>query len=198
MKNPSGYVVLRYGVRKRFGHRVAYELKNGPIPDGLLIRHTCDNPPCINPNHLLTGTHQDNCDDMMSRGRGRKAHGVSQWCSKLNDDAVREILCSKSLSIVQLAEKHGVKASVISKVQTGQIWKKTISKLGLAEYVKKPRIFKPVSEDQIEYILKNQDKTQQEIADYLGISQMYVSQVIRGKSRKGTIKSLGLDHLIRK
>jgi hypothetical protein len=55
----------------------------GPIPDGLQVRHTCDNPPCCNPAHLLLGTQADNCRDMVVRRRS----GVE----KLTPDNVREI-----------------------------------------------------------------------------------------------------------
>ena len=58
-----------YGTKK--AHRVAWELTNGEIPNGLMVLHTCDNPPCCNPNHLFLGTAQDNSLDMMSKGRGR-------------------------------------------------------------------------------------------------------------------------------
>ena len=50
-------------------HRVAFALTNGVIPDGRLIRHNCDNPPCCNPSHLLIGTHLDNARDRVERGR---------------------------------------------------------------------------------------------------------------------------------
>ena len=50
-------------------HRVAWESANGPIPDGLIVRHTCDNPPCCNPAHLLVGTQADNIRDAVERGR---------------------------------------------------------------------------------------------------------------------------------
>lgn len=60
-------------------HTVAYELTYGPIPDGLVVRHTCDRPPCVNPAHLLVGTQADNLNDMWVRGRanpgGRNSHG---------------------------------------------------------------------------------------------------------------------------
>ena len=56
--------------KKKFGvHRVAYEERNGPIPNGILICHKCDNPPCLNPNHLFAGTPRDNMKDMTRKGR---------------------------------------------------------------------------------------------------------------------------------
>lgn len=64
-RDPSGYGIHAH-IRM---HRVSFELHKGPIPDGLLVRHTCDNPPCINPEHLITGTRADNVADMIARGR---------------------------------------------------------------------------------------------------------------------------------
>ena len=49
-----------------------YRLNKGKIPDGHIIRHTCDNPPCINPDHLISGTMKDNSMDMVKRGRSTK------------------------------------------------------------------------------------------------------------------------------
>ncbi|MGW1533924.1 HNH endonuclease signature motif containing protein [Streptomyces aureus] len=54
-------------------HRAAYEALVGPIPEGLLVRHDCDNPPCVNPAHLRTGTDRDNAQDRDSRGRNWRA-----------------------------------------------------------------------------------------------------------------------------
>ena len=50
-------------------HRVSWEMANGPIPDGLIVRHKCDNTNCVNPNHLQTGTQKENMLDASSRGR---------------------------------------------------------------------------------------------------------------------------------
>lgn len=76
----TGYGVLVDNKKRIFAHRFSYELAKGPIPAGLVIRHTCDNPPCVNPAHLLTGTQADNARDMAERGRsywGQRTHCIN-------------------------------------------------------------------------------------------------------------------------
>lgn len=69
-KNPKGYGLLgpQYKPYRR-AHRYVWFLANGEIPKGLLVLHTCDNPSCVNPDHLWLGTAQDNTTDMMQKGR---------------------------------------------------------------------------------------------------------------------------------
>ena len=68
----SGYGRTRYSGKLMSAHRAAYIHKFGGIPDNMHVLHRCDNPPCINPDHLFIGTHQDNMDDMATKGRRYK------------------------------------------------------------------------------------------------------------------------------
>ena len=65
----KGYAQIRYQGKTRSGHRLAYETWVGPIPEGMLIMHICDNPPCINPDHLRVGTNDENMADMLAKNR---------------------------------------------------------------------------------------------------------------------------------
>jgi hypothetical protein len=72
----KGYGRIGSGARGAptlLAHRVAWGFKHGPIPDGLFVCHKCDNPPCVNPEHLFLGTNRDNILDCMSKGRHVKS-----------------------------------------------------------------------------------------------------------------------------
>ena len=86
---PYGYGAAWFGGKQRRAHRVAYRLQNGEIHKGAVIRHTCDNPSCCNPAHLLLGTHKDNTQDAVKRGR--MASGSRHGRSKLTEEQIAEI-----------------------------------------------------------------------------------------------------------
>jgi hypothetical protein len=70
----GGYGLFRWNGPKRTVHRIAWELTFGPIPDGLLVLHECDNRACCNPSHLVLGTHKKNRNDQTTRGRDHFTH----------------------------------------------------------------------------------------------------------------------------
>lgn len=68
--NPNGYGMVYAGPgRYEYAHRFAYERTEGPIPDGLVAMHRCDNPRCVRPVHIIPGTQNDNVHDMIEKGR---------------------------------------------------------------------------------------------------------------------------------
>ena len=71
-KDADGYGMVRMsGNVVRRAPRIAYALAKGAIPDGMIVMHACDNPPCVNPEHLTIGTHADNMADKVAKGRAR-------------------------------------------------------------------------------------------------------------------------------
>lgn len=112
----------RDGVGSIYAHRFSWERENGKIPQGLIIRHKCDNPRCSNPRHLELGTFADNMADMVKRGRARM--GASNPASKLTTDQVSAIKTELSAGSSQrsLARKYGVCQQNISNINRGIVW----------------------------------------------------------------------------
>jgi len=71
-RNPKGYGVICFDLMKFPVHRMSFEHFKGMIPKGMVVMHTCDNPPCFNPEHLYLGSHADNMHDMKVKGRARR------------------------------------------------------------------------------------------------------------------------------
>lgn len=101
-------------------HRMSYELHVGPIPKGMFVLHHCDNPPCVNPDHLYLGTQLDNVEDM--RKRQRFAKGESASWSKVTEQDVRDMRASSDSQDV-LAARYGLCQQSVSLIIRRVNWK---------------------------------------------------------------------------
>lgn len=78
-RNPNGYGNHHAQGRTRKAHRVSWEMEYGPIPEGMLVLHRCDNPPCVRPDHLFLGTQRDNLRDAIAKGRWNSPKRVRSY-----------------------------------------------------------------------------------------------------------------------
>jgi hypothetical protein len=148
-RGPGGYGRFKAGGKNLLAHRVSWEINVGPIPDGLLVLHRCDNPPCIRPSHLFVGTQKDNLRDMQAKGRGlsqvhqkaiRHPTGDDHWThkyasrvrrgeqhhnSKMTADQVRELraLSKDGWTLARLAERFGIRISTASYIVRRETWR---------------------------------------------------------------------------
>lgn len=115
---PDGHLVQ--------AHRFAFTLAAGPIPGGLVVRHTCDNPPCCNPTHLVLGTQGDNIGDMRKRGRASGGAtprpGETHPNSKITDLQAEQIKARRVAgeAVTALAAEFGLSKSQVSRITTGK------------------------------------------------------------------------------
>jgi len=123
-RNPKGYGQRTINRRHWQAHRWAWTQAHGPIPPGMLVCHRCDNPPCVNVDHLFLGTNADNTADRDTKGRGRwhnPARGEQQGSHKLTQAQV-EAIRSDSRSQRVIAADYGVNQSTISKIKRRLAW----------------------------------------------------------------------------
>ena len=122
--NWRGYGGIQNNGRNFKAHRVSWELHNGPIPLGSQVLHRCDVPSCVNPGHLFLGSHQDNMDDKVAKGRQsyKLPLGEAHGRAKLNAEQVLGIR-SASGPLRVIAARFGVGLAQIGKIRSGKAWK---------------------------------------------------------------------------
>lgn len=144
-KNNKGYGLIwkpgeGRGNNKTLAHRVSYELENGPIqkgdtPQSLVVQHTCDNPNCVNPAHLVLGTMKSNYHDMATKGRrrivatvanlGPPKLGEQHYMAKLTAEKVRELRARRLAgeTYAAMARELGLNKSTVRRVVCGTAWR---------------------------------------------------------------------------
>jgi hypothetical protein len=123
--NVKGYGRVRRDGVLSTTHRTAWELSyGGPIPAGLSVCHTCDNPPCCNPAHLFLGTNAENTADMVAKGRQVKGEEVNR--ARLTEWQVRQARARYALggvSVRALAAELGINRETLRSLLRGLTWR---------------------------------------------------------------------------
>lgn len=175
----DGYGKLLVDGRTVSAHRYAYELANGPIPDGMVVRHTCDTPRCVRPDHLTIGTHADNSRDMTERAR--QARGEAQGSAKVTRSQVIEArrLYTSGETQRHIAKVLGVSKSQVSNIVTGADWSH------IPGAVPKKKVRRLSADDKAEVLaLIAAGHTHAEVANRFGVTRSAISQVAARERRK--------------
>lgn len=127
-KTMLGYGQISISLKPRksiYAHRLSWEIANGrKVPDGLFVRHACDNPNCVNPEHLSVGTQKENMHDCFAKKR--HAHGERTVTAKLAREEVEQIRAIQGLPQTQIAAMFGITQQHVSAIRR-RIWWKHVS-----------------------------------------------------------------------
>ena len=126
-RDRDGYGVFGVKTESRWvqvrAHRLAYEMTLGSVPEGMWVLHRCDNPPCVNPEHLFLGTVRDNVDDSVRKGRHTR--GSRNGTSKLTEIDIPWIRFAREYagaSFGRIAKAYGVTERAIMNITQGKNW----------------------------------------------------------------------------
>lgn len=175
----DGQRVVENG-RQMLAHRVSWMLHVGPIPQGpgahgTVVLHTCDNPGCVNPQHLRLGTQSDNVKDMIAKGRKvagewQKRKGIEHFRSAFKDQADIDLICATVGKTKELAERFGVDVCTIKRVR---------QRNGVVSPDAEKFVNKPLSQEAIDHIRSTPPGTR-------GLGKLYgVGKTTIANIRKG-------------
>lgn len=113
-------------------HRISYAFYNGIDPAEQYVCHKCDNPSCINPDHLFLGTSKDNMVDMVNKGRNKAMGGEQNPCAKIGESDVLSILerIKQGHTNTAISRDFPVTHSMISSIRRGKAWASLAQKVG--------------------------------------------------------------------
>lgn len=169
-----------HGVMHTKAHRYSWALQHGvPIPDGMVVCHSCDNPRCVNPAHLWLGTQDDNMRDKISKGRHvlNHARGEARPEAKLTESEVRVILLDARPYAV-IAADYGVHTQTISSIKNRKSW----AHVQVDQVAKAPRVShrKGMSDkinDDIVREIRNSSTPGSELAERYGVSRQLITNI---------------------
>ena len=118
-----GYGHMRYMDKIEVAHRISYRLHIGEIPDGMNVLHKCDVPQCVRPDHLFIGTHKDNVDDKVNKGRAGfpKMFGVDNPAAKITKQ-IADAIKVDNRKIKEICSEYGISQSQVKRIRSGKSW----------------------------------------------------------------------------
>ena len=123
-KSVKGYGRIKFGGSYWAAHRLMAHIKIGDVGGSVTVCHRCDNPCCINPEHLFIGTQKQNIDDRDLKGRRNQARGERQGSAKLTEEQVKAIrLDPRKQSVI--AAEFGISRAHVGNLKANRAWKHT-------------------------------------------------------------------------
>jgi HNH endonuclease len=105
-------------------HRLAWQESRGPIPEDMDVCHRCDNPPCVNPDHLFLGTHQDNMRDRNRKGRQAHLRGEQNGSTKITEVTALKIMdLLRTAGPKHVSRRLGISYHIVQDINRGKTWK---------------------------------------------------------------------------
>ena len=119
----NGYGTIFHEGKTQKAHRMLYEAHKGAIPKGMLVCHKCDEPSCVNPDHLFIGSQKENMEDCVAKGRIAK--GSRQGNAKLTEDQVIEIrrMFAEGAKLREVAKLYNMSTQNASDIKTRNSWR---------------------------------------------------------------------------
>lgn len=182
-----GYFVVRFDTpygRARVNvaaHRLAYTLVKGPIPDGLLLRHSCDQPPCINPDHTIPGTGLENSRDAIERNRYRARRKVTDAIV----GEIRRLYFEAEMTVGALAKRHGLSKPTIIRFVTGSARRQAPGPVGPLRITRGQKVYgAKLTEEKVAQLRARfiAGETIYDLAPVFDIAPQTVSNIIRNKT----------------
>ena len=187
-KDQDGYPMFQASIRDmkfRKGHRVSYALFRGPVTEGMMVCHTCDNPSCVNPDHLFLGTGLDNMQDKIAKGRSRVPIGEKSPHAKITEEQAQAILADPRPYTV-IAEHYGIAAATVGSIKQRQSWRHLQGEAVRFKRVGRPGMscYKAVLTDDNVREIRASSERGKTLAERFKVTKQTITDIRKGRSWK--------------